>query len=104
MSSLSERWIEMLNERDFADLKASMKDYILTKRASELVPHHRAEWFTLNRKNQVLWNWRTTEYPMLRLMDKLATTDAGFAARLADEDRARQISYKLMTAVLGTAD
>lgn len=70
-----------MNKEDGKKLADEMVKYILTKKPSDLSSGHDGDWFQLNDKNQVNWNWRYRALPFRALYQKLMETDAEMKAR-----------------------
>ncbi len=67
---------------DIKLLKSELKRYILTKKPRSLSGGHDADWFLLNDRNQLVWNWRNKEYPLILLIDLLNDKHPGLKARM----------------------
>ena len=89
-----------------ADLEKYLKDrlkyYILNKKPADLTDTHKYDWFKLNDKNQVVWNWRNRTYPLWLLIDKLFTPES--EAKKVHDLFSRNKDWLIVQSVLNSKD
>ena len=56
-------------------LKSELLRYVTTGKPKDLIKNHNDDWFIVNKRNQVCWNFRNCEHPIHQVADKLGLLD-----------------------------